>query len=367
VKEIDRLYLLLLDNETGETLDERFLDLDVQILARFAMLEVSWTPDQISDGSLVDFSMTLQNVGSFDVLTSVEVKLVKGTRVITADPTYWAGQEFLGNGQRLFEFQVRFTESQGGMGQLLYGDWTLQARVFNINSVNEEDQGLWDPEALEFIDESTTVTVAEPPELLLDESSLTISPAKPTAGEVATISMAIYNDGGTDATGQVRVVYGGHSDIIGTFDIVANGEAYPELVWNVPGSMSGDVTIEVQLANIQPAEAGGPAALLDNGGSLRFDVAASSAAVAPGSSDAGSPLLILALAGLVLFSGLGVTWFVYQRSQDVIPPPVASPAAVMAAVTLQCPKCSTMLKVTSSQRPLIVNCTGCATRLQLDE
>jgi len=26
-----------------------------------------------------------------------------------------------------------------------------------------------------------------------------------------------------------------------------------------------------------------------------------------------------------------------------------------------------MLKVTSSQRPLIVNCTGCATRLQLDE
>ena len=203
--------------------------------------------------------------------------------------------------------------------------------------------------------------------MLLDESSLTISPAKPTAGEVATISMAIYNDGGTDATGQVRVVYGGHSDIIGTFDIVANGEAYPELVWNVPGSMSGDVTIEVQLANIQPAEAGGPAALLDNGGSLRFDVAASSAAVAPGSSDAGSPLLILALAGLVLFSGLGVTWFVYQRSQDVIPPPVASPAAAMAAVTLQCPKCSTMLKVTSSQRPLIVNCTGCATRLQLDE
>ena len=133
------------------------------------MLNVSWTPDQISDGSLVDFSMTLQNIGSFDVLASVEVKLVKGTRVITADPTYWAGQQFLGNGQRQFEFQVRFTESQGGMGQLLYGDWTLQARVFNINSVNEEDQGLWDPEALEFVDESTTVTVAEPPELLLDD------------------------------------------------------------------------------------------------------------------------------------------------------------------------------------------------------
>ena len=369
VKEIDRLYLLLLDNETGETLDERFLDLDVQILARFAMLNVSWTPDQISDGSLVDFSMTLQNIGSFDVLASVEVKLVKGTRVITADPTYWAGQQFLGNGQRQFEFQVRFTESQGGMGQLLYGDWTLQARVFNINPVNEEDQGLWDPEALEFIDESTTVTVAEPPELLLDESSLTISPAKPMAGEVATISMAIYNDGGTDATGQVRVVYGGHSDIIGTFDIVANGEAYPELVWNVPASMSGEVTIEVQLANIQPAEAGGPAALLDNGGSLRFDVTASSAVVAPGSSssDAVRPLLILALVGLVLFGGLGATWFVYQRSQDVILPPAASPAASMAAITLQCPKCSTMLKVTSSQRPLIVNCTGCATRLQLDE
>ena len=371
VRDIKRLHLLVLDNETGvpgETLDERFLDIDVQILARFTMLDASWTPDQISDGSLVDFSMTLQNSGSFDVLASVEVKLVKGTRTITADPTYWAGQQFLANGQRQFEFQVRFSEAQGGMGQLLYGDWILQARVFNINPVNEEDQGIWDPEALEFIDESTTVVVAEPPELLLDESSLTITPAKPTAGEVATISMAVYNDGGTDATGQVRVVYGGHSDIIGTFDIVANGEAYPELVWNVPASMSGDVTIEVQLANIQPAEAGGPAALLDNGGSLRFDVTASSAVVAPGSSsDAGSPLLILALVGLVLFGGIGVTWFVYQRSQDVIPLPAASPAAAMAAVTLQCPKCSTMLKVTSPQRPLIVNCTGCATRLQLDE
>ncbi len=149
---------------------------------------------------------------------------------------------------------------------------------------------------------------------------------------------------------------------------MANGEAYPELVWNVPASMSGDVTIEVQLANIQPAEAGGPAALLDNGGSLRFDVTASSAVVAPGSSsDEGSPVLILALLALVLFGGLGVTWSLYQRSQDVIPPPAASPAASMAAITLQCPKCSTMLKVTSPQRPLIVNCTGCATRLQLDE
>jgi len=48
------------------------------------------------------------------------------------------------------------------------------------------------------------------------------------------------------------------------------------------------------------------------------------------------------------------------------PPPPAAPAAA-AGVTIQCPGCSTQLKITDTQRPLTVACPGCQTHLKLEQ
>ena len=146
------------------------------------------------------------------------------------------------------------------------------------------------------------------------------------------------------------------------------------LEWTIPLTFDGEESVEFQIFDIQPSEASSSSALLDNSAALTFEVEPVQIAVRPateGNTDFKS-LLVLGLVILVLVGGLAGTYFVYQRSQDnallsQLPPPAASSAMGAAAVSIQCPRCNKLLKVTTPQRPVIVNCTGCATKLQLDD
>mgnify|MGYP001411810719 CR=1 FL=1 len=55
-----------------------------------------------------------------------------------------------------------------------------------------------------------------------------------------------------------------------------------------------------------------------------------------------------------------------EEKWGVTPMAAAAPAAA-AGVTIQCPGCSTQLKITDTQRPLTVACPGCQTHLKLEQ
>ena len=374
--DISRLYLVVTDNETGGIVETQFIDLDVMKLPQVSIALLEHYPQEISDGTTVQFNLTLLNDGSFDIEGNLQLELRKGAYKLVTEPAYLAGVQFDAGGTQEFQFSAVFTETGAQqLGKALYGDWQVAVRFFNVQPQENAYLGIWSPSELEFNDATYTVTVAQPPDLLIDPGTVSINPRKPVAGESAEISFTIFNDGESTATGRVRVLYEGNSEIIGEFTIAGGDMVGLTLEWTIPLTFDGEENIEIQIFDIQPAEAGSSSTLLDNSAKLTFEVEPAQIAVRPvteGGSEFKS-LLVLGLVVLVLVGGLAGTYFVYQRSQEEAllsqpPPPVSRSAPGAAApVSIQCPRCSTLLKVTTSQRPVIVNCTGCATKLQLDE
>lgn len=376
---ISRLYLLVTDNETQAMVEEQFLELEVMKLPQLSIAELEHYPQEISDGTTVQFNLTLLNSGSFDIRGNLQLELRKGSYMLVTEPAYLANEVFDAGGTREFQFSALFTETGSPpLGKALYGDWQVAVRLFNIQPQDSAYLGIWPHSELEFNDATYEVTAGQPPDLLIDPGTVSINPRKPVAGETAKISFTIFNDGESTATGRVRLLYKGNSEIIGEFTVAGGDMAGLVLDWTIPLTFGGEETVEIQIFDILPAEAGSSSALLDNSAELTFEVEPAQIALRPAAEGVGGfkSLLVLGLVMLVLLGGLGATYFVYQRSQDEAllsqPPPAAASAPGAAAtaaapVSIQCPRCSTLLKVTTLQRPVVVNCTGCATKLQLDE
>ena len=374
--DISRLYLVVTDNETGGIVETQFIELEVMKLPRLSIDTLEHYPQEISDGTTVQFNMTMLNDGSFDIVGNLQLELSKGSYKLVTEPAYLASVEFDKGGTQDFQFSAVFTETGAQqLGKALYGDWQVDVRLFNIQPQESTYLGIWSPTDLEFNDATYTVKVAQPPDLVIDPGTLIINPRKPVAGESAEVSFIIYNDGESTATGRVRVLYEGNSDIIGDFSVAGGDMTDVILEWTIPLTFGGEESVEFQIFDIQPSESSSSSALLDNSASLTFEVEPAQIAVRPATENDGDfkSLLVLGLVILVLVGGLAGTYFVYQRSQDdallsQLPPPAASSAMGTAApVSIQCPSCNTLLKVTTAQRPVIVNCTGCATKLQLDD
>ena len=183
------------------------------------------------------------------------------------------------------------------------------------------------------------------------------------------------------------------------FNLQGDGMNSFDLEWTVPQNMAGDFAFTVQVAELSPTESL-EAFTEDNVDSVTVNIEGT-VTTRPSTTDDGPSLLIpLAVMGVLLVVLGGAYFFFQQRRDDAgeggaeappaappaapaattappaaemetAPPPVAPPPppppTAAAGVTIQCPGCSTQLKITDTQRPLTVACPGCQTHLKLEQ
>ncbi len=407
---VEKLILVVRDNQTDvDLLDPpQELDLQVQTLVNFVVEEVTWADLDgnplavFAEGTEAEATIKLLNSGTFDVHASVELRLEKpGEDPIVPQPAYITNIGFEGGESVIISDlgNLPHFSFDGGSGGLDTGEWDLVVTVSNIIADDSSGQGLWD-ENLEFEDRTNKVEVVTPPDVSV--SSFSFSPSTPKTGDTVTFTVSLFNAGGAPVSGTLRLyqseMAAGVVLVSRDFNLQGDGMDSFDLEWTVPQNMAGDFAFTVQVAELSPAESL-QAFTEDNVDSVTVNIEGT-VTTRPSTTDDGPSLLIpLAVMGVLLVV-LGGAYFFFQQRRDgadgsgdelppaapaapaattappaaeteMAPPPVAPPPppppAAAAGVTIQCPGCSTQLKITDTQRPLTVACPGCQTHLKLEQ
>ena len=404
------MIIVVRDNQTGaDLIAPQVLDLEVQTLVNFVVEEVTWADldgnplTVFAEGTEAEATIKLLNSGTFDVHASVELRLEKsGEDAIVPQPAYITNIGFEGGEAIILsEGNLPRFSFNGGSSELDTGDWDLVVKVSNIIADDSSAQGLWD-ENLEFEDRSHTIEVVTPPDVSV--SSFSFSPTTPKTGDTVTFTVTLSNGGGAPVSGTLRLY---QSEMAAGVVLVTSSFSLPgddmdsfELEWTVPQNMAGDFAFTVQVTDFSPTESQ-DAFSEDNVDSVIVNIEGT-VTTRPGTADEGPSLLVpLAVVGALLVV-LGGAFFFFQQRRDeageaeaplpsapaappaagteMAPPPApvppapppaaappAPPPAAAAAVTIQCPGCSTQLKITDPRRPLTVACPGCQTHLKLEQ
>ena len=401
---VEKLILVVRDNQTGvDLLDPpQELDLQVQTLVSFVVEQVTWADldgnplTVFAEGTEAEATITLLNSGTFDVHASVELRLEKsGEEAIVPQPAYITNIGFEGGEAIIIsEGNLPRFSFDGGSGGLKIGDWELVVKVSNIIADDSSAQGLWD-DNLEFEDRTHTVVVVTPPDVSV--SSFSFSPTTPKTGDTVTFTVSLFNSGGAPVSGTLRLyqseMAAGVVLVSSSFSLPGDGMESFDLEWTVPQNMAGDFAFTVQATDFSPTESQN-AFSEDNVNSVTVNIEGT-VTTRPGTADEGPSLLVpLAVVGALL-GVLGGAYFFFQQGRDeadeseveapppsapaappatgteMAPPPApvppAPPPTAAAVVTIQCPGCSTQLKITDPRRPLTVACPGCQTHLKLEQ
>ena len=422
---IDELLLLVIDNETEDEIIRQTLDPEVLSLVNFVVTGVEVLDENddpltsISDMTTAYFEVTIENQGSFDVRTHIELTLKKGAKTIVLDQNYFSSQLFNAGESRTFpssggSIEATFRESD--VGSDIYGNWKLEVKIFHIVAEVPEQQ-VWDPDEKEFIDDSFEVVVLDPPQLSIDDFDTSTN--DPETGDTVVFTVSVNNDGGATASGIVKLYHGDATSLdemrSKPFTVPGYDSVNVEINWTVPANIKGEYIVTARLYDIYPPEP----EYSEEDNYITYDQMSIRGSITSNpDTGEGSDFPLVPVAGAIVFLmvALGAVWFLMQRSQGPsdsaldeeemapvggiqtppamppaappayppaagvgaatagaaampppTPPPAAPPAAAAGAVTIKCPKCATMLKIADTRRPLTVACPSCSTQLKLEQ
>ena len=416
VTQVDQLTLVAKETDIKQT-EESTIDVDVRKLPFFICTNLSWDPSVVSEGTEATFTMTWEYRGDIQVTASTQLIVSRSDSPLKATPISASGRSFTQEGDTpTLTGEVSFDPVSSIFSNELEGDYIVDARIYLIKPVSIEFKDKWDPNTLEYTEQSKDLRVDPPPDLEIDDLEVE---DELEGGKTTTIEVTIYNGGGSAAQGVVELyVYlvntlpGSIPTMTYDFQVNAQDTSRMDLEWDVPRNFDGVYNFEVRLEEIQPPES----QYANPNNDRTYTGVQIHGNVELNDDDSGIPVWFYGVL-VALIAGMGVGGFLFMRKtaptagadaggaspgalpstpgskpDPAAPSSPSSPAApgapppdggapegppdpggtdgppeqLPAPVTLPCPACQTKLKVTSAERPLLISCPSCSTKLKLE-